>query len=128
MMIDKLVLSVFLLLLCAAVTVQSILLIVPFVRRMEYDAICHDYIMRMEHLGGLPAAQQQALLDRLSERGFHVRQMVICETGSYGNPMRFEVQASWQGHRLTGWLQYRKVDYRMTCTRDLLCRVPAAQG
>lgn len=124
-MIDKLIVSVFLLLLCAAVTVQSILLIVPFVRRMEFDAICHDAIMRMEHQGGLPADQQQWLADRLLERGFCVRQMNISETGTYGAAMCFEVQASWQGHRLSGWLHNRKVDYQMRCSRDLLCRIPA---
>lgn len=123
-MIDKLIITAFLLLICTAVTVQSIFLLVPFARRLEYDAICHDYIMRMEHQGGLSPSQQQALTDQLISRGFTIQRMDICTEGNYGESMQFIIQTSWQGRRLSGWLHNRKVEYQMTCSRNLLCRVP----
>jgi hypothetical protein len=121
-MIDKMLVSVFAWALAAILAMQLLLAGLPLFRRIEYDAVCHKYVLLMDRAGGLTDGEAAALLLELGERGFVVDQLSGTRDAAFGEELSLLVTAHYPGCRVGGTLTLEEVDICFTYQASLVCR------
>ena len=74
-MLDRLLLIVLGALVLAAISVQLLLLSFPLLRRIEFDAVCHQYALIIDQSGGLSQEATAALSAALTNRRVSVNRV-----------------------------------------------------
>lgn len=122
-MIDKMLITVFCLIVGLAITMQMFFFSLLLFKRLEFDMICHSYAIRMDEQGGLTAEQENELFNQLSRSNFVVQHIEATSQGEYGLPMLFEVTASWSTRQIRPVLTFTAMPLSFAFSADLLCRV-----
>ncbi len=125
-MMDTLLATVFALIFLVAICLQLFLMILPVFSRIEFDAICHSYALRMDQEGGMTVDLETAFRQALSEHGFDTVLIQAPRTGHYGQAMLLTVQVNQPGRRLKA-LKMEAVVWTYTYQASLVCRVIAAE-
>ena len=122
-MIDRLLVMVIGMILMTAISVQLLLLSLPLFRRIEFDAVCHQYTLLMDQSGGLTGTAAANLVQTLQDRRFTVTVLQAPEQAAYGDTMTLTVQATFTDRRLTGALQLEEVISCFVYEARMVCRV-----
>lgn len=101
-MIDRLLVTVFALIVTVIILMQLMMLSMPFFRKIEYDRICHTYVVKMEQQGGLDSEQQINLVNQLNERGFQVLSLLVSLPQEEIDLLTFTAECTWSGWSLQG--------------------------
>jgi hypothetical protein len=121
-MIDKMLLMVFSWIMAIYLAVQMLLTGLPLFRRLEYDAICHRYSMKMDQDGGLAADSAAGLFYDLVERGFIVDQISGTENAAFGTEISLYVVVHDRNRRIRSNLTIEEVDISYTYQSSMICR------
>lgn len=122
-MIDRLLVMVVGMILMTAISVQLLLFSLPLFRRIEFDAVCHQYTLLMDQCGGLTGTATANLVQTLQERRFTVTSVQAPGQAAYGDMMTLIVQATITDWRLTGTLQMEEVNTCFVYEASIVCRI-----
>jgi hypothetical protein len=121
-MIDKMLVSVFAWGLAAIIAMQLLLAGLPLFRRLEFDALCHQYAMLIDRAGGLTDETADRLLLDLGTRGFTVDRVSGTREAPFGGELSLCVEAHYPGCRIGGNLMLEEVAISFTYQTSLVCR------
>ena len=99
-MLDRTLVAVVASVLLVALTVGMVDMLVPFLRRAEFDALCREALFRMDAIGGLPEMQREELAVALVDAGFSDVSVDATEGAPFGAPLVLEVHATIGVHRV----------------------------
>src|SRR5512135_3037345 len=99
-MIDKLIVNIFAWILATMLAMQCLLSALPLFRRLEYDAICHKYVLMMDQTGGFTSAQADCIRAELAGRGFIVDQLSGTADAEFGDEMSLYVSVHYPSRRV----------------------------
>ncbi|MDW7655568.1 MAG: hypothetical protein SCM11_00175 [Bacillota bacterium] len=122
-MIDRLLVMVIGMVLMTAISVQLLLCCLPLFRRIEFDAVCHQYALLMDQSGGLTGTAAANLVQTLQDRHFTVTVVQAPEQAAYGDIMTMTVQATFTDMRLTMALQMEEVNACFVYEASMVCRI-----
>ncbi len=127
-MLDRLLVIVVGSLVLAAISVQLLLLSLPLLRRIEFDAVCHQYALLIDQNGGLSQEAAADLTAELAERRFTVSSIQAPRQGLLGEMMEFSVSAEFSDRRLTPVLQMEEISSCFVYKTNIFCRVLPKAG
>lgn len=122
-MIDKMLVTVIAVFLMVVLAMQLMLLSLPFFRRLEFDAICHNYALRMDRAGGMSEHLRSDLVQELVGRGFAVSRATGTSSAPYGGNLDLVVEAGFTFHRFTHNLVLEEVSISVIHQSSTVCRV-----
>jgi hypothetical protein len=122
-MIDKMLVSVVASGLMVIVFMQMVLLGLPLFQKMEFDAICHKYVLLMDRAGGMDALLAGMLQQELTERGFAVTRVDGSETAGYGEELDLSVSARFSTCSIRRDLLLEEVSLSVSYQSSTVCRV-----
>jgi hypothetical protein len=121
--IDKLLISVLSIIILTAVFMQLLLCGLPFFSRIEFDAICHQYVQKMDQNGGLISDDADALCQQLMNRGFLDISISATDRADYGESMSLLVNATRPGYQMTPSLGMEDQSWLYRYEATLVCRM-----
>jgi hypothetical protein len=121
-MIDKLIITVVVWVLATLLALQCLLSGLPLFRRLEYDAICHNYALIMDRDGGLSPMQAKSMKVELAKRGFTVDQLSGTSGADFGDMISLYVAVHYPGRRIGMSFSLEEVDISFTYQASLICR------
>ena len=122
-MLDKLLVTVFSAILMTAIGLHLLLISLPLLRRIEFDAICHRYVLLMDQSGGLPGTAATELVHQLQQRGFYNVSVQAPQQAAYGETMSFIARASFIRWHLTPALTMEESEACFIYEAGLICRI-----
>jgi hypothetical protein len=121
-MIDKMLVSVIAWGLAIIIAMQFLLAGLPLFRRLEFDALCHQYMMLIDRAGGLTDETAEMLQIDLRTRGFTVDRVSGTRDAPFGGELSLCVEARYPGCRIGGNLMIEEVAISFTYQANLVCR------
>jgi hypothetical protein len=121
-MIDKLIVGVFSWILAILLAMQCLLSGLPLFRRLEYDAICHKYVLMMDRTGGLTPGQALALETELTGRGFTVDQLSGTAEADFGDELSLYVAVHYPGRQVGLSFALEEVAISFSYQTSIICR------
>ncbi len=122
-MIDKLLVFSVCAVLLIALSLYLLLCGLPLLRRIEFDAVCHQSALLMDQSGGLGEMAADELVQALEERNFHCVSVQAPIQGTYGETMHLSVRAALTYFHLTPDLSMEEQEAWFTYEADILCRI-----
>lgn len=127
-MIDRLLVMVTSMILLTAISVQLFLMALPLFRRIEFDAVCHQYVLLMDQSGYLTGTDTANLVQALQDRHFVVTRVQAPQQAVYGAVMTLTVEAAFPCRRLSADLQMEEVNRCFVYETSLICRILKTVG
>ena len=127
-MIDRLLVLVTGMVVVTAISVQLFLMALPLFRRIEFDAVCHQYALLMDQSGGLTGTDAENLVRALQDRHFSVTRIQAPQQAAYGTVMTLTVEATFPCRRLTAGLLTEEVNRCFVYEANLICRILKTYG
>ena len=121
-MLDRTLVAVVAAVLLVALIVGMVDMLVPFLRRAEFDMLCRKALFTMDALGGLPEEERIGLAAALAAAGFEEAVVYATEGAPFGAPLALEVQARMRLRRLTGWLREEEGWVTLWYRKETICR------
>ncbi len=122
-MIDKVLVTAFCIAAGITLLMQILLLSLPYFKKIEFDTVCHRYVMSMSYEGGLSHHDHQVLLEDLENRGFDIRGLHGDKDAAYGSLMSLEVDAIWSTYRFRRLFSLEEVDLCFAYSAQIPARV-----
>ena len=124
-MIDKMLVTVFCIITGVSIAMQILLLSLPYLKKIEFDAVCHRYMMSMVHEGGLSCSDHQILTEDLERRGFDIKNVSGVADVAYGSMMSLEIDANWSTYRFRRLFSLEEVDLCFAYSAEIPSRILA---
>ncbi len=121
-MIDKLLASVFALLMMVVISMQLLLWSLPLFKRLEFDAICHRYTQIMDQQGGMSAELKSRLASELASRDFTLAKVSATDHAAYGQPLNLYIQADFASSRFDSVFDLKEVIISVEYQSSTVCR------
>jgi hypothetical protein len=122
-MIDKLLISVMAGALTVILFMQLMLCALPFFCRMEFDAICHQYALRMDRAGGMDNKLRLEMIEELQRQGFLIERIEASTSAPYGGDLNLMVKADFPFYRIGSQLTLEEVSISVTYQTNMICRL-----
>jgi len=122
-MIDKLLVSVFATALAVIIATQIMLGSLPFFKRLEFDAICHQYTISMDRAGGLSSDTAALLRQDLNNRGFWIEKLAGSASAAYGSNLDLYVSVNYPSWQINSSLMTEEVILSFEYQSSTVCRV-----
>jgi hypothetical protein len=122
-MIDKLLVSVFASALAVIIATQVMLCSLPLFKRLEFDAVCHQYTIMMDRSGGLGSETAARLRQDLYSRGFLIRQLSGTVSATYGNNLDLYIAVDYPTWRINSSLMTEEVILSFEYQSRTVCRL-----
>jgi hypothetical protein len=121
-MLDRTLVAVVSAVLLVALTLGMVGMLVPFLRRAEFDLLCRGALFRMDALGGLPEAEKSDLVASLEAAGFGSVSVDATEGAPFGAPLILEVHATMPLRRFSGWDRNTEEVATLWFRKETVCR------
>ncbi len=127
-MVDKVIVSFVTAVLLVSLGIQLLLSSLPLFLRIEFDALCHQYILLMDQAGGLTGTAAGQMVRDFEARRFTILELQGTEQAAYGEDMVLYVRAAFPGYQLRLDLGLEETPWVFESTAKLVCRVTADFG
>lgn len=122
-MIDKLLVSIFASVLAVIIAAQVMLCSLPLFKRLEFDAVCHQYTIMMDRAGGLGSETAARLRQDLDSRGFLIKQLSGTVSATYGSNLDLYVAVNYPTWKINSSLMTEEVILSFEYQSSTVCRV-----
>jgi len=124
-MIDKLIVMVFCGMVMLMIAMELLFCGLPLFRRLEFDAVCHKYMLLMDRTGCLTEDISNQLNQDLVNRGFSSVDIQGTREADFGDPLELNVMSNCPGFRVSSNLCTEEVAISLVYHSSTLCRVMA---
>ncbi len=121
-MLDRLLVAVFSAVILVALLVGMVDMLVPFLLKAEFDALCRAALFLMDAQGGLGEEDRQSLADALSAAGFGDISVLATEGAPFGAPLVLEVSATAPVRTVTAAFQEERGIATLWFRKQTVCR------
>ncbi|MBP1757499.1 MAG: hypothetical protein H6Q62_355 [Firmicutes bacterium] len=119
---DKAIVLAFSIVLLLVISMQFFLYSLPFFQRIDFDAVCHRALMRMDRDGGLTPDTKSLLVADLIARDYTGIDIHATSKATFGQDMLLNVHAHLKTRHLSSLLQMEIVNRIFTYENIILCR------
>jgi hypothetical protein len=120
--VDKAIILAFSIVLLLVISMQFLLYSLPFFQRIDFDAVCHRALMRMDRDGGLTIDAKSLLVADLIARDYTGIDIHNTYNATFGQDMLLNVHVHFKTRQLSPMLYMEVVNRIFTYENIILCR------